>query len=898
MKKIYLIITAMQLISVCKLKADLAKSDSLFIMGDYAEAKSVFIQHIKAGDHDNATLDAYAGLIDCYLKLNLFDSAAIVKLKVEQFINPALSSNSPRYHNVLATMALFKSQYDLAEKISMQSITLSNAQQNILEKANALNTLGIIYWNNGNTLTAKEYINQALQLYQGMRASLTKQYKLASAFNNLGLVNASLEDAKDSETIDYFLKAIKIYESIFPDQHIALATEYINLAHQYLKKDNVIESAKYFEKAYHIAALKYKENHTQKAYILLSQAQLYLKQDNFKNATEYCQKAIEMYQSVLGAKHPNIAAALLLMAEINEKQLFFKLAIKYTHQALEANSIRFRSAYQYSHPSISEALDYQLMLGILLKKALLIKFTASNNTLSINQLKYTQHIFMSCDSLITYLRQHRINHADKLSLAGMSDEIYDHAADLCFILAENTFQTNKYHQLAFYFNEKNKASILQEAIADTKAKAFSGIPDQVIAVEDSLKIEITNLEQLLSNSQSPSQQQIVQNKLFTTRRSLDIFVQNLEKKYPQYFQLKHADAHISIPEIQQKINDSTSMLAYMVAESIHKLFVFVISKHKFKSYQYPYDHQLDRNISGLRNAIQLRVKPVFIQTSQYLHTALIPKIPARSSQLIIIPDGKLNNLNFEVLSTSRSKSLSQSYASLNYLINKYSVGYNYSATLSMSKYINNPSETVFLYAPIDFASNQALEPLPNTLKEVETIDSIFKIQRPVLKHVYAQANREKILNIKDTAYSIIHLATHGLVNEQEPNLSCIFTHGQNENNSIVYAGELYNVKLKASLVTLSACQTALGKNAKGEGIVGLSRALFYAGAHNILVSQWKVSDQGTQQYMQYFYQAYKQSSNPATATRIAKQKMLLQNSYQEPYFWAPFITISTLQLDK
>ena len=93
------------------------------------------------------------------------------------------------------------------------------------------------------------------------------------------------------------------------------------------------------------------------------------------------------------------------------------------------------------------------------------------------------------------------------------------------------------------------------------------------------------------------------------------------------------------------------------------------------------------------------------------------------------------------------------------------------------------------------------------------------------------------------------------MNETDPQLSCIYLQpDEPKDDGKLYAGEIYNLKLDANLVTLSACKTGLGKITKGEGVIGLSRALIYAGARNIIVSYWNVADRSTAQLMKDFYQ--------------------------------------------
>jgi len=103
--------------------------------------------------------------------------------------------------------------------------------------------------------------------------------------------------------------------------------------------------------------------------------------------------------------------------------------------------------------------------------------------------------------------------------------------------------------------------------------------------------------------------------------------------------------------------------------------------------------------------------------------------------------------------------------------------------------------------------------------------------------------------------------------------------------------EIFDLKLNAELVVLSACETGLGKQVKGEGLVGLTHAFFYAGTSSVLVSLWKVQDRSTADLMVNFYQELDAGKNKAESLRQAKLRMIQQNRYAHPYYWAPFVLV-------
>jgi len=142
-------------------------------------------------------------------------------------------------------------------------------------------------------------------------------------------------------------------------------------------------------------------------------------------------------------------------------------------------------------------------------------------------------------------------------------------------------------------------------------------------------------------------------------------------------------------------------------------------------------------------------------------------------------------------------------------------------------------------------------------------------------------------------YRIVHFATHALLDSQRPELSGIVLslvdeHGRPQ-DGFLRLHEVYNLNLPAELVVLSACQTGLGKEVKGEGLIGLTRGFMYAGATRVTASLWKVDDAATAELMTHFYlQMLKQKLQPAAALRGAQVKMWKQNRWRSPYYWAAF----------
>ena len=156
------------------------------------------------------------------------------------------------------------------------------------------------------------------------------------------------------------------------------------------------------------------------------------------------------------------------------------------------------------------------------------------------------------------------------------------------------------------------------------------------------------------------------------------------------------------------------------------------------------------------------------------------------------------------------------------------------------------------------------------------------------------ANYNWVTNKQLSQYRFLHFATHGFADPNNPELSGIVLslldkQGKPANKGYLRLGDIFNLDFAADLIVLSACETGLGKDVNGEGFVGLTRGLMYAGAERVGVSLWQVDDAGTAELMQQFYtQMLKQGKSPTVALRAAQLKLWQDSNWQNPYYWSAF----------
>ncbi|MGZ8847843.1 MAG: CHAT domain-containing protein, partial [Pyrinomonadaceae bacterium] len=161
-----------------------------------------------------------------------------------------------------------------------------------------------------------------------------------------------------------------------------------------------------------------------------------------------------------------------------------------------------------------------------------------------------------------------------------------------------------------------------------------------------------------------------------------------------------------------------------------------------------------------------------------------------------------------------------------------------------------------------------------------------------------EATRERAMGAEMNHYRVLHFATHALLNTSRPQLSgvvlSLYDHKGKERDGFLRLNQIYNLRISSDLVVLSACSTALGKDVRGEGLIGLTRGFMYAGVPRVIASLWKVDDEATTELMKIFYRNLLQKQMRASeALSAAQTEMRKQSRWSAPYYWAGF----TLQGD-
>lgn len=892
MKQISSVLLTILTIVTFAQQSQLKQAETLYASGDfdqaYEELKSAG-DILFANEEFQEYVDTHLKMIDCQLQAGDPFHAKSLAENTLTFIETEINRDQvlkARCQTLLGLSYLNLGHNDDALEVLLE------AEKNFTEedteaRANCLDALGLVYTNNENKQLAVQYHEQSFVMRRKLFGA--QSIEVANSYNNLGRVYIKDDPL---QALIYFNRAKAIYEEKLGNSSRRALRANLNIAFADMEQSNFDEALKQLNEVKLIYDATYEEEHPNKAYIQSIIGRVHLEKKEYEKALLNQKEALQMYISLFGEKHPDVANTYYLIGEIYKAKSEFKTSVEFYQRAIYANLPEQVYTDIYDLPSLQNYFNADILLRTLQAKAIALGALHFEKSLNVRDIVGAIEAYQKCDELITIVRRKRLNEQDKLRLGQIAKEVYENGIQLSLILSEQSFNKKKHLQTAFDFCERSKSSVLLEAITESKAKKFAGIPDEQIQLEDSLKDEISYLEQQLAQPENADNQEM-KDLLFSYQNTYRDFIASLETNYPEYFKLKYDQNIASVESVQKHLDEDAAMLSYFVGND--ELYIFIITAKGIKAERRRIEENFDKLSSGLRNAIKYNSKSTFFKSAKSLYSLLIPDLPTIISELVILPDGALGTLPFEAFIDPDDES--DTFVNADFLIRKYHISYDYSATLFNERHADDKqiNPEILLIAPISFENNEVkMSSLPGSEKEVDEIRFLFMGSNCETKtQIGNDASEANFKSENLGKYRYLHFATHGMVNESEPALSRIFLKpDQNEDGSL-YTGEIYNLNIDADLVTLSACETGLGKVAKGEGIVGLSRALQYAGANNIIVSLWQVADASTAQMMIEFYKYNLNNEHHGynTALRQAKLSLLSTEEYARPYYWAPFILV-------
>ncbi|BAY16702.1 TPR domain protein [Anabaenopsis circularis NIES-21] len=535
-------------------------------------------------------------------------------------------------------------------------------------------------------------------------------------------------------------------------------------------------------------------------------------------------------------------------------------------------------------------------------------------------------------NIIENLRTKITNEQLRTSYFASKQDVYQFYIDLLMQLHKQN-PTQGYNAKGWQASEKSRARSLLELLTEANADIRQGVKPKLLAAERNLQQQLNaaekrRLELYNSGKYTPEQAQLLEIEFTSLIKEHQDIQAQIRFTSPRYAALTQPQTP-SVPEIQQQIlDDDTLLLQYSLGEQ--RSYLWLVSKNSISSYELPkradieilvkqfnyllkiryYSFRANRKIGAESGLGAFRSSEVIAKLSQILLQPVADKLG--NKRLLIVGDGALQYLPFAALPQPdtldkkiqplivKHEIISLPSASTLAIIRREHKNRKIAPkTLAIladpvfSKDDDRLKSIVMQNVPPATNSKFSFDRLPFTRQEAEAILAL--IPKPqTLQALDFAANRAFITSPQLSDYRIIHLATHGIFDTENPTSSGIvlslFDEKGKLENGFLRLQDIFNLKLPAELIVLSACQTGLSKEIKGEGLVGLTRGFMYAGSPRVLVSLWSVDDEATSELMQKFYtKILKQKLTPAAALRSAQLELWQEQDYSRPYYWAAFI---------
>ncbi len=567
------------------------------------------------------------------------------------------------------------------------------------------------------------------------------------------------------------------------------------------------------------------------------------------------------------------------------------------------NVADFRTNDLYANPSLSEVQADKEVMNLLRYKAQAFSLRAQQQGRAADWRAAFQCSRLAIE-LINRLRRTYPSERSRQYLNEKAASVYGASIEQCYALYQVTDSIH-YLQQAMELSAQSKASILWQHLQQDQARHIAGIPETAIEVIQRLERNLQAAREAMADSSSNlSRRQLQEAELAFLQAENE-----LERQYPNYNLQRLALAPLRIDQLQAKLAKTRSALIdYFYHDD--QLFVFVLTENGLKAFQAKADEQFRTDIEKVRSQQltqllgQADMNTHFMEAIARLDQQLIGDLRstlAGLDHLVIIPHDRLHYLSFEMLAPRPQQA---DFASMNYLLRDFSISYQWSAIFWLKQGAEKQRSdfarnfTGFSPAFSDTTEAVAYRTLPYDLRynEEEVIGAQQYFSGIVRKGT--AASEAAFLELAPES-RVLHLATHGLANDQFPLQSGLFFSATSDSleDGFLSALEIYGLQLPAEMAVISACNTGYGRLATGEGVMSLGRAFSYAGCRSVLMSLWLANDQSTSEIMSYFYAHLKEGYAKDEALRLAKLNYLdhADPVAAHPYFWANIVAIGEME---
>ncbi len=743
-----------------------------------------------------------------------------------------------------------------------------------------LSNIAQVYTTMGNYALALEAHQKSLKIKEAQK----NKHGIALSHSNIGEVyrlQGSYEIA-----LEFFERALKEFQDVGARQGSAYALNNIGLVHQ--AQGDIPLAVEFYHRA-----LKDFEGMKDKAGIAEAQNNLGMAE----RASGHYEAALELYRRSLAQSQETndrlrIAQSLANIADINLRQNKHREALQSADSAAKvAAEVGSRETLWFARTVAGKA----------------------NRALG-----HPEEARQAYDDAIKEIEQIRsqVSGGERESQSFFENKVSPYYEMVGLLVSQNRLSE------ALVFAERAKGRVLLDVLQTGRTNITKSMTESERLRERELTTVLTSLNAQITRlrlEQQPDAKRLgnLETQVQRARLEHESFTNLLYAAHPE-LRIKRGEAAHILNETQavELLDAKTALLEYVVNED--EAFLFVLteggtgkSSPDLKLYKIAVGRKdLAARVEKLRRSLAER-NPGFAPTARSLYDLLIA--PARDQlrgkvNLIMVPDDSLWELPFQALRDSRDSFLIEqsalSYAPSLSVLREIRRSRQASpspgrAENKMLLAFGNPTFSDFTIERARIVlSGATLQPLPEAENEVNSLALLYGVGN---SRIYTGAEaREGRAKEEAGNFSVLHFATHGVLNNASPMYShLVLSQGASGGeDGLLEAWEIMKLDLKADLVVLSACETARGRVGAGEGVIGLTWALFVAGSPATLVSQWQVDSAATKTLMLAFHRGLRfgvgashTRASKAEALRQAALKMIRSGDYGHPFYWAGFIMV-------
>jgi CHAT domain-containing protein/Flp pilus assembly protein TadD len=798
-----------------------------------------------------------------------------------------------------------------------QALPLSQKVGDKAQEAITLNNIGNVYSGLGEKQQAFNKFNQSLPLWRQVGDKAGE----ASTLNNIGAVYSDLGNKQ--QALNYYNQSLPLSRQVGGKQLEAIILNNIGLVYNALGDKQ--QALNYYNQSLPLS--RQVGDKKQEASTLSNIGLVY-------NALGEKQQALNYYNQSLPLRRQ-------VGDKMSEARTLKNIGLVYNALGDKQQALKY---YNQSLPLSRQVGDKQHEATVLYNIAS-VERDRGNLQQALTQIQ-------AAIKIIEDLRTKVDSQDLRTSYFASQQDVYKFYIDLLMQLHKQD-PSKGYNALSLHISESSRARGLIELLTEAKANIRKDVDPKLLQEEKDLQLKIEARQKLLQELPSKPQTETAQQNFKKELETLLTQQKELQTKIrttsPKYAALQYPQP-LKLPQIQQQLDKDTLLLEYSLGKD--RSYLWAVTPNSIDTYELPPREEIEKAVTEFRKDLQHnRAGDSTAINAAKLSKIILAPVADKlgKKRLVIVADGGLQKIPFAALNDLTPSAAPKGglilvpsprkggvEAEVNYqplivnhqIVNLPSVTtiatqrqdlkgrktapkslailadpvFEVDDTRITAKGASNPNELNLRGNELNqSALKQATRNLNRsgfprllgTRKEAEGILSIIPNSNNLQAFDF-DANYNWVTNKQLSQYRFLHFATHGFADPNNPELSGIVLslvdkQGKPANKGYLQLGDIFNLDFAADLIVLSACETGLGKDVNGEGLVGLTRGLMYAGAERVAVSLWQVDDAGTAELMQEFYtEMLKQGKSPTVALRAAQLKLWQDSKWQNPYYWSAF----------